>query len=111
MMNGIFNEFSLLHFAAGIIAYFWGVPLLWWLAVHALFEYVENTDTGMKIINKYFTFWPGGGHKKESIANSMIGDNVSAVAGWVLAALVEKKGRFSLDKRTGDTRFSKVIKD
>lgn len=111
MLKGAFDEFSLLHFAAGIIAYFWGVPLLWWLAIHALFEYLENTNLGTKFINKYFTFWPGGGHKKETFANSMIGDNVSAVAGWMVASLVEKKGRFSFDKRTGETKFSKAIKE
>ena len=110
-MKGVFDEFSLLHFASGIVAYFWGVPFFWWLIIHTVFEYIENTNMGMKFINNYAHFWPGGGHKKETFVNSMIGDNISAAAGWALAALVEKRGKFSLEKRAGNTKFSNVIKD
>lgn len=104
----VFDEFSLLHFASGIIAYFWGVPLVWWVIIHAVFEYVENTDMGTKFINKYFAFWPGGKHTKETFMNSMIGDNVSAAAGWLLASFVEKRGKFSIEKRTGNTKFNQA---
>lgn len=103
----VFDEFSLLHFATGIIAYFWGVPLAWWIFLHVLFEYLENTKLGMKFIEHYLPFWPGGKHKKESFVNSMIGDNVAAIAGWVLASFAEKR-KFSLTKRTGETKFKAV---
>lgn len=107
-MKGVFDEFSLLHFAAGIIAYFWGLPILWWLVVHAVFEYVENTKMGMHFINTYIPVWPGGKHVKESFANSMIGDNAAALAGWLFASFVEKGFKFSLEKRGGKTKFNHI---
>ncbi len=103
----MFDAYSLLHFAAGIIAYFWGVPFVWWILVHVVFEYVENTKLGMKFIERYLPLWPGGKHEKETFGNSMIGDNVSAAAGWIFASFVDKK-TLSLEKRTGNTKFKKV---
>lgn len=103
-----FDQFSLLHFASGIIAYFWGLPLLWWLIIHVVFEYIENTKIGMNFINKYIPLWPGGKQNPDSFMNSMIGDNISAVAGWLLAAWVDK-GKFSLEHRTGNTKFKSSV--
>lgn len=54
----IFDQFFLLHFASGIIAYFWGISFNNWFIIHFLFEYFENTNYGMNIINKIVTFWP-----------------------------------------------------
>ena len=56
----LFDQYTYLHFATGIIAYFWGVDLVTWTVIHILFELVENTVVGMKIINDYMPFWPGG---------------------------------------------------
>jgi hypothetical protein len=102
-----FDQFSLLHVASGIIAYFWGLPLLWWLIIHIVFEYVENTKMGMHFINQYLPMWPGGKATPDTFMNSMIGDNISAVVGWLIAAWVDK-GRFSLEKRTGNTKFNSL---
>ena len=55
-----FDQFTYLHFAVGIIAYFWNISLVYWIVLHAIFEFVENTQMGIKIINKYIVFWPGG---------------------------------------------------
>ena len=112
-MSRTFDQMSLLHLAAGIVAYFWGLPLLWWFLIHALFEYVENTKFGVSFINKYMSFWPGARNfKKESFMNSMIGDNVSAVAGWVIASSIDKwyqgEKLFPLTKRTGNTKFKDI---
>lgn len=104
----MFNKFSLLHVASGIIAYFWGLPLVWWIVIHALFEYAENTNMGIKFINRYVPLWPGGKQEKETFVNSMIGDNVSAVLGWMLASFVENK-KIVLTKRTGETKFKSVM--
>jgi hypothetical protein len=104
----VFDEFSLIHFAAGIIAYFWGVPFVGWMIFHIIFEYIENTKLGTHFINTYLSFWPGGKHTKESFMNSMIGDNIAAAIGWMFASLVEKRGKLSLDRRTGDTKFKKI---
>lgn len=107
----VFDEFSLLHFASGIIAYFWGLPLVWWLIIHVVFEYVENTKMGMHFINTYIPVWPGGKHEKDSFANSMIGDNLSAVAGWLFSSFVEKGFKFSIEKREGKTKFKGLSTD
>lgn len=104
----IFNQYSLLHFASGIIAYFWGLPLLGWFIFHVIFEYVENTKIGMNFINTYIPMWPGGKQSQESFAESMIGDNMCAVLGWVFASFVDKGGKFSIDKRSGNTKFKSI---
>jgi hypothetical protein len=73
-----------------------------------VFEYVENTKIGIHFINTYIPAWPGGKYQKESFMNSMIGDNISAVAGWAFASFVEKGFKFSLEKRNGKTKFNEL---
>lgn len=112
MGDKTFDQFSLLHFASGIIAYFWGLPFVWWFILHAVFEYVENTKIGMHFINKYITMWPGGKQHPDSFMNSMIGDNFSAALGWIFASMVDKymqgKSVMSLTKRSGHTKFKEM---
>jgi hypothetical protein len=87
-MSQVFtDEFSLLHFATGIVAYFLGIPLGWWFLLHATFELFEDTHTGVRIINKLFgKIWPGGGKKvPDSFLNSELGDNFYAVLGWIFS--------------------------
>lgn len=79
----IFDQFTYLHFASGIIAFFWGISLLHWMILHMLFELLENTDIGLHIINN-FTFWPGGKPYKDSVIN-VIGDNIGTFIGWLSA--------------------------
>jgi hypothetical protein len=55
----IFDQYFLLHFSSGIMAYFWGISFNNWFIIHFLFEYFENTSFGMNIINKMITFCPG----------------------------------------------------
>ena len=86
----MFDKYSLLHFASGIIAYFWGVSFKTWMILHVLFEYLENTRVGMKFINDYFKLWPGGKSKADSFENSMIGDNISAALGWIVSRAIDK---------------------
>jgi hypothetical protein len=110
----MFDQMSLLHFAAGIIAYFWGLPLMWWFIIHVVFEYLENTKMGIQMINKYVPVWPGGKHEKETFVNSMIGDNISALSGWIFASVTDKwytgQKIHSLTHRNGNTKF-KVAKN
>lgn len=87
-----FDQFTLLHAACGIIAYFFGVSLPVWIAVHTLFEWAENTDWGRHLIQSYVTFWPGGKPSADSWRN-MTGDTVGAAAGWALAYQVDQYGR------------------
>ena len=58
-----FDQYSLLHFAVGIVFYFWNISLTNATLLHILFEIVENTGFGMTLINTYFhTWWPGEAH-------------------------------------------------
>ena len=87
----IFDQYTYLHFAAGIIVYYWGISLPAWICIHYLFEIVENTKYGMNFINKYLPIWPGGKPKADSIIN-IIGDNIGAIIGWLSAYLLDMLG-------------------
>ena len=80
------DQYSLLHFATGIIVYYWNVSFILWFIVHMVFEMVENTEYGMAIINK-FPYWPGGKDHADAVINS-IGDHIYALFGWIAAHLV-----------------------
>ena len=86
------DQYSLIHFASGIIAYFWGIDMPKWLLAHIAFEIAENTPTGMKFINKTLTFWPGGKPRQDALIN-ILGDNVAAILGWILASKVDTAGK------------------
>jgi len=75
------DKFSLLHFATGIIAYYWGISFITWFLIHLIYEYLENTVYGMKLINK-IKMWPGGKYRADTILNS-IGDQCYALLGWI----------------------------
>lgn len=78
------DQYSLLHFAVGVISRYWNLSLLLLIAIHALFEALENTERGMWMINHYVPFWPGGKTHADSILNR-VGDTVYAGLGWVIA--------------------------
>ena len=91
MGEQIFDRYTYLHFAVGIIAYFWNISFTNWLILHTIFEYFENTHIGMNIINKYITFWPGGKSKHDNIINN-IGDSFGTMIGWLSAYCIDKLG-------------------
>ena len=84
MGNAFFDKFSLLHFAWGVSAYYWDLPLLWWVLLHAVFELFENSAQGMALINR-FPFWPGGKTRADGWVN-MVGDTVFAALGHMFAS-------------------------
>ena len=96
MGKAMLDQYSLLHAAVGVISYFWGLPL--WLTVvgHVLFELLENTQTGMNIINGLriggHALWPGGKPFADSAVNS-VGDTMATLAGWLLAAWLDDFGQ------------------
>ena len=53
MGTKIVDQFSLLHFAVGIVVYFWDISLLLWFVLHTMFELIENTPQGIYFINHY----------------------------------------------------------
>ena len=87
------DQYSLLHFAVGVIVSFWTIPLITGLLLHTIFEFIENTKIGMKIINKYiihpgYFSWPGGKNYADSITNN-IGDTFFFIVGWYLARYLD----------------------
>ena len=78
------DKYSLLHFATGIIFYYFNISLLNSLIIHTLFEIIENSKFGIHFINKYLKFWPGGKPKSDTLTNS-IGDTFFFIVGWMLA--------------------------
>ena len=86
------DQYSLLHFATGVIAYFWGFGFLFSLVAHMLFEYFENTPAGIKFINENLAdIWPGGKPRADSRLN-IFGDNVFFGVGWILARILDMYG-------------------
>ena len=92
MGNQLFDQYSLLHYATGVGAYFWGVPIVPFFVAHLAFEGVENTDVGMKFINETLTFWPGGKPRADSLSN-IVGDNVAALLGYYCAYKLDEAGK------------------
>ena len=90
MGKTLFDQYTYLHFAVGIVAYFWHMPLSIWFLVHTLFEFLENTTIGMSFINQYVTIWPGGKHYSDSYSNNL-GDTFAAIIGWLSAALIASR--------------------
>jgi len=87
----LLDQYSLLHFATGIVAYFFNISFKWWITLHTIFEIVENTNVGIMFINKYLPIWPGGKPFPDSIINR-IGDTISTAIGWIIAYLLDKYG-------------------
>jgi hypothetical protein len=78
------DQYSLLHFAVGIVAYFWGISAVSVLVLHVVFELVENTPMGMNFINTYIPFWPGGKPYADSVLNQ-VSDTLMTMIGWILS--------------------------
>lgn len=97
MGTNFIDQYSLLHFATGIIAYFWGLNFYKWYYIHLLFELFENTNTGMYIINTFFKdIWPGGKPMSDLFINSL-GDTIFSILGWLLAYYIDYIGeKYSL---------------
>lgn len=87
------DQYSLLHFAVGIVVYFWGISITIWIIIHMIFEWVENTPYGMMVINKYLKGnWTGGKNYSDSLIN-IIGDNIFAGIGWAVAYYIDQMGQ------------------
>jgi hypothetical protein len=85
-----FDQYSLLHFAVGILAYFWSISLFITILVHILFEFIENTPIGMNIINTYFIgWWPGGKTHPDNLLNRT-SDVIFTSAGWLCASYLDR---------------------
>jgi len=83
---GMFDKYSILHMAFGIVVHFFDVKLINWILLHSVYELTENSAYGTYIINKYFSRWPGGKRYRDCFIN-VIGDTVSAIVGWFIGYL------------------------
>jgi len=90
MGHRFFDQYSLLHFAAGVTAYFWGIKFMIFVCLHIIFEALENSKLGIKLINSLI-FWPGGKPEPDSFTN-IVGDNIFAYLGWIAAYSLDKYG-------------------
>lgn len=84
------DQYSLLHFSSGVIAYFFGINIWAWFLLHLLFEMIENTTTGVKFIDEKIPFWPGGKRAPDSAINS-IGDVFYGMVGFLIAKKLEER--------------------
>lgn len=91
MGSKLFDQYTLLHFATGVMAYFWGMSFTLFFLIHTAFELFENTETGINFINRWFTIWPGGKPQANSIINR-IGDTIGAIIGWYTAYKLDTYG-------------------
>jgi hypothetical protein len=89
-----FDKYTYLHFAVGIVAYYWNISLPNWVILHTIFEILENTQMGMNIINEYIVLWPGGKQKSDTIINN-IGDTIGTILGWLSAYYLDKLYRLT----------------
>ena len=85
----IFDQYTLLHFAVGVVSYFWNMSIRDFLIIHTIFEIVENTQFGMNLINNYVTIWPGGKPHPNAIINR-VGDTIGAAFGWIVASKLDE---------------------
>lgn len=87
------DEYSFLHLATGMIFRYFEIRFGVAVAVHVVFEVVENSPMGVRFINEYLKdIWPGGKPRADSVINSIY-DTVFFVLGWVLADLVIQQYR------------------
>lgn len=87
------DQYSLLHFAFGIVAYFFSISIEQWFLIHLVFEITENSKLGMEFINLYtLNYWPGGKPYADSFINSF-GDTIFALSGWIFASIIDDYGQ------------------
>lgn len=91
MGTRIIDQYTYLHLATGVVAYFFGIDIISWLVIHTIFEYAENTNIGMRVINS-FHYWPGGKTYTDSFQNSL-GDTIGSLLGWISAYAIDQIGK------------------
>ena len=87
----LFDQYTYLHFATGIIVYFWNISFFQWIIIHSIFELLENTDIGVRTINQLISFWPGGKPYADGWMNQ-IGDTIGALLGWLSSYYLDQIG-------------------
>ena len=107
-----FDQFSCLHLASGITAYFWGLSLKKWIFYHIAFSIFENSSLGISLSKKYLSNFRAYKMGPDSLKN-LIGDTIGALLGWLLAYSMEQlaksnkvSGRAKIHDESVKTRLS-----
>ncbi len=87
MGYALYDQYSLLHFSMGVIAFFWGMTLETWIIINIIYEILENTQIGYKLIRDRIKQWPGGKPSPDSKINS-ITDIIFGIFGYLVAKKV-----------------------
>lgn len=89
--TNFFDQYSLMHFAAGIIFYYIGITLEQWFWISVIFEIIENSKLTIASLNKYLFSWSSHDFKEnpDTFINSF-GDILFAVIGWLVAYSADK---------------------
>lgn len=85
-----FDQFSYLHFAVGVVLYFW-FDLKTSIVLHTIYELIDNTPFFAYIVNNYITLWPGKKPYNDTLINT-IGDTFFFIIGWLSGYLVDTLG-------------------
>ena len=90
ILSKIIDRNTYLHFAAGIIAYYWGFTLIDWLILHILLDLFQRTKLGKKVTKIFARIWPEPSDLSSETYLNVLGDSAFAVLGWVSAYLLDK---------------------
>ena len=90
METRFIDQYAILHFSAGVIAYFLKIDISLWFILHAIFELIQGTRTPVPFINKNILSWPSGVYTPETMINRL-GDQLMATLGWLCAYWLDKK--------------------
>ncbi len=80
----LYDQYSLLHFSMGVIAFFWGMSMETWIIINIIYEMLENTQLGYKLIRDRIKQWPGGKPSPDSKLNSVM-DIIFGIIGYLVA--------------------------
>ena len=90
IISKIIDRNTYLHFAAGIIAYYWGFTLIEWIVVHILLDIFQRTEIGKKVTKFFLRIWPESGDLTPESYLNILGDSTFTILGWCSAYLLDK---------------------
>jgi hypothetical protein len=89
MGQNFIDQYSLLHFASGIMFYFLGINFNISIFIHTLFEIIENIPLGTTNVYYLHLFWLGGRNEPDTFLNS-VGDTVIFALGFLTSRYIDK---------------------
>jgi hypothetical protein len=85
--DALFSQYSLLHFAMGLIIFFTKVPLLLATLAYTAFLLVHHSEEGSRFMSKFVPMWPGGKRSEDYLP--ILGDILAFDAGWLAASAAD----------------------